>query len=242
MLFKLFNGKCRRRSKVETTPFQRKVLLALQNLQGNRKFHSGASIKSIESYIAQNFKIDGDTETQIKIALDQLVLYGTVKSVGDLYTLIGSSASVALIPQICKERVTAIRKIEQIFPNTWDYCQRHINECNRCSCNSIKCPKSQSSSISLSACKCQRSTSQNVVKSDGCSECKSKSETVNKSTACKRRKSKHKASACCKCKKNRKKKRKCAKDELRSRFRKAFSKFSCSLKNCNSRKQCLNNK
>lgn len=142
MVFKLFDKKtCKRNVKLETTPFQRKVMLTLQNLQGNRRYHGGASIKNIESFLAQNFKVDGDTESQVKIALDQLVQYGTVKVNGELYTLIGQYANVSLIPSICKERVAVIRRIERIFPTTWDYCDRSKNDCNQCKCKSSKCTK-----------------------------------------------------------------------------------------------------
>lgn len=143
------------------TPFQRKVLLTLQNLQGNRKFHCGVPVKDIESYIVQNYKVDGDTHTQIKIALKQLIIYGTVRKMDDLYKLIGPFANISLIPSVCKERIREMCRLEDIFPTVWDYCHKSTCVCT-CTKNKLcsQCNKFSNGNNDnpSSSCRCEKPT------------------------------------------------------------------------------------
>lgn len=181
MVFKLFQGKCTRKLKLETTPFVRKVLLTLQNLQGIKKYHCGVSIKDMESYMIQNFQVDGDTKTQIKIALAQLSTYGTVKVLDRLYSLVGPYAGIAMIPNFCNERVTEMQRIESIYPSMWDYSEKRETTCGMCTCqfhnpcNSSKNPCESSENNSY--CKCTKKKKTCCCSKSPCSFCNNRDES-----------------------------------------------------------------
>lgn len=259
MVFKLFKRKCKRNLKLETTPFQRKVLLTLQNLQGNKKYHTGVTVKDMESYIVQNYKVDGDTGTQIQIALDQLVTYGTVKTNGYLYKLIGHFANVAVIPKLCKERFKAMSRLESIYPTVWDYCSRSAQSC-KCMCLQdtlcSRCNKYERNP-DPDGCQCE---SKNTKQSN----CKNSYTPVNPICSCNKTKKKRNISetsvgAPYKNDRKRRKKNYCPCEEEESNFftqnsckkrqrrslrkrKENCAKLRCSLKNCDKHKKYFSNK
>lgn len=146
-MFQKYKGKCGcGKKQPDPSPFSRKLLLSLQHLQGNTRYHCGATVKDIARYMSQNFHLDGDVLSQVKISLEQNVYYGIVEECNNRYMLVGASAYVANTPENSVKREKEIERAHCIYPSVWRH--RIPNKKSRESM-STSCKTNLSSVISL---------------------------------------------------------------------------------------------